>query len=199
MPAMSLLLTLAVAALSTARGAPSLAVTAASSHSAAQPCNEADNRIIGTGSIANITNIATAAACCAECNSNPECVAYTWVKPSTKATSNHCFLKANRMDNGEDSAVTSGACLPLPPPPPGPCKPPPTTPYPAVAALPRCSDFPDPFLQSDGTRVANAAEWEEHKRDLKVRHRAHVSFEHRPRSKGERCTGRSSARLPARA
>ena len=47
-----------------------------------------------------------------------------------------------------------------------PCGAPPSPPYPPVAALPNCSDFPDPWLRADGTRVASAAAWHSaHRRD----------------------------------
>ena len=43
------------------------------------------------------------------------------------------------------------------------CGPPPTSPYPLVAALPTCRNFPDPWLRSNNTRVATAAEWRDHR------------------------------------
>ena len=39
------------------------------------------------------------------------------------------------------------------------CGPPPKPPYPAVEALPRCGEFPNPWLRSDGATVSTPAEW----------------------------------------
>ena len=129
-------------------------------------CNETDNYSLGSGSIAAITGVQSAASCCAECIKHKNCVSYTWTKPGESAPPNLCVLKDNLLSHHANTSVTSGLCAPPPPAPPGPCKPPPAKPYPDAASLPRCADFPDPFLQPDGTRVSNAAEWKAHKANL---------------------------------
>ena len=45
------------------------------------------------------------------------------------------------------------------------CGPPPKPPFPSVASLASCSEFPDPWLRADGTRVKSAAEWKKHRED----------------------------------
>lgn len=150
-----------------AAAATASAAAAASATSPALLCNETENYSFGGGSIANITGVQSSASCCAECIKHHGCVAYSWTKPlGAPVAPNICVLKDNVEFFHKNSSITSGLCAPPPPAPPGPCRPPPSKPYPEAASLARCADFPDPFLQPDGTRVSNAAEWNVHKANL---------------------------------
>ena len=62
-----------------------------------------------------------------------------------------------------------------------PCGPPPPPPYPPVASLPNCSEFPNPWLRSDGTIVNSTEAWRSgsHRQDM-IALLQHYMYGHAP-------------------
>jgi hypothetical protein len=74
------------------------------------------------------------------------------------------------------------------------CGPPPKAPWPAVADLPACGAFPDPWLRSDNTRVSTPAEWQEHRSDM-VKLLEQYMYGHAPEQPPVRSTLTGSAEV----
>lgn len=75
-------------------------------------CTATTPGVVGTGSLAHLENVASAAACCRLCQAEQGCAMWTYGQ-DVRA----CWLKDNARGAHPERARVSGACQPPPPPP----------------------------------------------------------------------------------